>query len=372
MTTYHLTRNLLTVTLLGIGACATPPESTANRKATPEQETRLTAFRQQEANASITVLPVRTGNTPRADVADVVGLILEQRGMTNLEASESAFHPPADRAFEQYDEPLGAFLKDHPIETDYAIYAEFVGSPGKGVDEVRAVVVDRTGQLVWMDRQTQDSRDFKRIKPGCPMTCCQLLTDRIAKQLDLPRAKEDRNPNGKFARKWADKSGTPDRRERKTMGDRVDAWKALRSGATVAVYPVRLSNTEVSTEAANRLAAMLTDDKLCTATDVEEPITIEIAPSSNEQKRLWDLAKAFRDRIRKNPPDADYALLADYAVDRGRGKAHAVHFVVCDRSGEWVIVDFQNDHHSDFQSVNPKNENDCSTLAARRLAAYLR
>ena len=54
------------------------------------------------------------------------------------------------------------------------------------------------------------------------------------------------------------------------------------------------------------------------------------------------------------------------------GGAWAVHFVVCDREGEWVIVDFQNDHHGDFQSIDPKTPDDCGRLVAKRLQGYLR
>ncbi len=98
-----------------------------------------------------------------------------------------------------------------------------------------------------------------------------------------------------------------------------------------------------------------------------------IQPWRNEQKPLWELARAFQKHVKRNPPEADYALLADYMMDprAGRG-AWAVHFVICDRDGEWVIVDFQNNHHGDFQSIDPKTFDDCGRLVAKRLEGYLR
>jgi hypothetical protein len=39
---------------------------------------------------------------------------------------------------------------------------------------------------------------------------------------------------------------------------------------------------------------------------------------------------------------------------------------VCDRNAEWVIVDFQNSHHADFQSISPTSPDDCIRLILRR------
>ncbi|MFH1999683.1 MAG: hypothetical protein ABIK28_08385, partial [Planctomycetota bacterium] len=51
--------------------------------------------------------------------------------------------------------------------------------------------------------------------------------------------------------------------------------------------------------------------------------------------------------------------------------AGAVHFALCDRKGDWVIVDFQNNHHDDFNEVSPKSWKDCNALATIRLKGYL-
>ncbi len=73
-----------------------------------------------------------------------------------------------------------------------------------------------------------------------------------------------------------------------------------------------------------------------------------------------------------SPHQADYALLADYRMRPAVGRAWTVHFVIRDRDGEWVIVDYQNNHHDDFQSIDPKTTDDCGRLVAKRLVGYLR
>jgi len=83
------------------------------------------------------------------------------------------------------------------------------------------------------------------------------------------------------------------------------------------------------------------------------------------------LARAFRDDLRSNPPDADYAILAEYYVNPDGRQANAVHFVICEKSGGWVLADFQNSTHEDFKTIAPKSVKDCDRLAVQRLAKRL-
>jgi hypothetical protein len=92
----------------------------------------------------------------------------------------------------------------------------------------------------------------------------------------------------------------------------------------------------------------------------------------NEQKSLWDLAREFRDYAKKNPTDADYVLYTDYVFNPQNWEQGFVHFVVCDRKGDWVIVDFQNSHQPDYQSVKPTSREGCDQLLVQRLESYLR
>ena len=352
-----------------------------NKAVPPEQQRRLETLQEKGAAASLTILPAVLWDTDKPkvvgdmgqDIAKVVGLMLEQAGMDNLELSQTAFLLPAEKDFDNAADPLGAFVRENPLKTDYALYAEFLGrAEPQRFEEVRAVIVDKNGEPVWVDRQGLDDRDFKRIKPDCPMECCVLLAKRVRGILGLAETAKRDTGEGKFARMFAESSPAPDEAEWDAMERRQEVMKRAGSTARVDVYPVRLSNDEVSTESAALLATLLGDKKLFETKAVKSPLRVEIKPARNEQKLLWDLARAFQDHVKSNPPEADYTLLTDYIMHPRSGRAWAVHFVVCDRDGEWVIVDFQNDHHDDFQSIDPKTHDGCGRLVARRLEGYLR
>ena len=339
----------------------------------PEQQQRLEVIQAKGTQASLTVFPVVMGDSAalNRDVADVVALLLEKAGMTNLQTTDAAFRLPNEATFDQAAELFGRFVRENPVETDYALYAEFVGSPKTGPREIRSVIVDSTGEIVWVDRQTSADREFKRAKPHTPMTCCMFLVERVRTQLGLPESARDDSGTGKFARMSSESSIGPDKAEWAAMEQRQAVMKKAGRSASVAVYPVRLSDDQVGKDDAAHLAGLLGKKNLCEASAVDSPLRVKIQSAHNEQKLLWDLARAFQDHVRRNPPEADYALLADYLFPRPE-RAWAVHFVICDRQGEWVIVDFQNEHHGDFQSVDPATHDDCGRLVAKRLEGYLR
>ena len=333
---------------------------------------RLEAIRQKGADASLTVFPPVVGDRPIKEAADVVALMLEKAGMESLETTETAFQMPEGIEFDEAAGAFGEFVRDHPIATDYALYGQFVGTPQTGPQEVRGIVVDKAGRGVWVDRQMPDDDDFKRIKPDCPMTCCVLLTERLRGALKLPKSAKKDDGEGKFAKRMAQKSGTPKKAERAAMEARLEAMKKAGRRTSVAVFPVRLSDDEVSSQGAAHLAELLNRKGLCQAQTVDTALHIELQRSRDEQKVLWDMAHAFREHIKRNPPAADYAVYADYMFSGRDGRVMAVHLAVCDRAGEWVIVDFQNSHWGDFKSIDPQTSEDCGRLAARRLAGYLR
>jgi hypothetical protein len=89
-------------------------------------------------------------------------------------------------------------------------------------------------------------------------------------------------------------------------------------------------------------------------------------------KILWDLAREFREYVKKNPVDADYVLYADYVFNPSNWQQGFVHFVVCDRKGEWVIVQLANSDHADYQKIKPTSRQGCSRLLLKRLEDSLR
>jgi len=386
MRSHWLIRSLSKVCVVGLLAHAAAPGCRAAQPGgavSPEQQERLKAVQAKGTEASLTVFPVALAKGDKAeksvegvgkDAGKVVAMLLEQAGMNNLEIADSVFVLPAGTEFDDAGQRFGEFVRANPIKTDYALYTEIItrtGGPPQ-FDEIRSVVVDKAGDCVFVDRQTPTDRDFKRIKPTCLMSSCVLATERVRTQLRIPESARDDSGEGRIARMLAKESPGPDKAEWQAMEERQAVMKKVARTSKVAVFPVRRSRDQVSDEDAAHLAKLLNKRKLCEAKAVDSTLRVEVKPARDEQKMLWDLARGFQDHIRQNPPETDYALLADYMFSPRDGRVFAVHFVLCDRAGQWVIVDFQNDHHGDFQSVDPKTPEDCGRLVAERLEGHLR
>ena len=109
------------------------------------------------------------------------------------------------------------------------------------------------------------------------------------------------------------------------------------------------------------------------ASNVE--VKFPLKPNTNQLRVLWDAARGFRDFLRRNPPSADYALLADYGVAHfpgGRTAVNGVDLIVCNCAGDWVRLDLQNDHHSEFQQIDPHSADDCNRLVVEVMKNALR
>jgi len=345
----------------------------AAKPAAPAGQSRpLDQLKSAGKDASLTVLPANLGGKPSPQVGEALGMLLERAGMRNLEIGVAEFSPPKDADLTQTAASLGEFVRANPPTTDYVLFADFVGTPGKGVAEVRGVIVNKQGDVVWQDRQTADDADFKRIKPNEPMECIILLAERLRPVLNLddPNLEEDapQGKQGKLAQRWEQKTGVPDEAERKAMEDRQQAFKKAASTATLVIYPVR-SGGKSNADSAVHLAKLFNDAGLTKAVAASDGPQLDIKGDMNEQKVLWGMARAFREHVQAHPPEADYALFADYLM-MGKDAVGGVHFAVCDRKGELVVVDYQNDHHADFNAIKPKSAEDGDRLVLKRLEGY--
>ncbi|MFH1741678.1 MAG: hypothetical protein ABIH23_21950 [bacterium] len=319
------------------------------------------------AKTSVTIFPISLAGHLSKDVADVIGLFLEKAAVRNIETVTAEFISPSVDTAEKTGAAFAEFIRNNPVDTDYAIYGEFLGSPKTGVKEVRTIVVDKSGTLLWSDSQTPENAAFKKVQPRNPMTCSVLMAEKLRYKFGL-KEQEDA-PRGKMAELWDQKSGLPSEEERSAMKERQDILKKTGTASTLEVLPLQI-RSESSRENAEHLAALLNEDNICQARVSNKDLHLEIQGNSNEQRVLWDMARAFRDYVKANPPGAEYALYADYAVFSEQ--VRFVHFVVCDRTGEWVIVDFQNEYQPDFKKIDPKSEQDCDRLVARRFQQYLK
>lgn len=327
----------------------------------------LDDFKAAGKDASLTVVGVNLAGKPMKRVAEVVGLFLERAGMKNLEISESEFSPPEGADLAQTGQALAEYVRSNPLTTDYALFADFVATRETGFTEVRGVVVNRQGQLVWQDRQTAEDAEFKRVKPKEPMDCCVMLIDRLRPVLKLDDPTRADAPEGKLAQRWRQKTGVPDDAEQNAIKERQAAFKKAAAKATLLIYPAHAGD-EWSPASATHLAQMINEAKLIKATAAEKGPQLDVKGDMNEQKVLWGMARAFREHVQKQPPDADYVLYPDYLM--GGNAVGGVHFAICDRKGELVIVDFQNSHWDDFKSINPQSREDCDRLVVKRLEGY--
>ncbi len=334
------------------------------------QDTRLLKqFKTAGKDASLTVLPVRLGDSPMKQVGEAVGLLLERAGMKNVEIGSDEFLPPDQADLSETGKALAKFVKAHPSKTNYTLFADFQVSAQRKFVEVRGVIVDKKGGIVWQDRQTGDDADFKRINPNEPLLCCILLVERLRPVLSLDDPTRESTPEGKLAERWRKQSGTPDKVELAALKEREQAFKKAAPKATLLIYPPR-AGEEMSKVSATHLAALINEAKLAKAASADQGPRIKVKRAMNEQKTLWEMARTFREQVQKQPPDADYVLFADYLM--GKNAVGAVHFALCDRHGELVVVDFQNSHHDDFKAIKPKSREDCDQLVVKRLKAYCR
>lgn len=332
---------------------------------------RLAALRARGTAASLTVLPVRLAGRPFDRLTEVIGLLLEQRGMTALELGTRPVEPGAPGDLQQLAASVGAAVRKEPIATDCALYAEYNGSPQTGLTEVRAVLVDRTGEPLWSRRLSSEDPALREAGARNPMGYSMALAEALEPLFGLSEQTTKAAKPGPMARRMEERSGLPPEAERAAIPARLARMKAAGPERTLAVYPARMGGSldPAGTEGLFRAVLAAGLKKLVPGS--ADLLLTSPQRDPNEQKVLWDLARAFREHLRKNPPGADYALYADCVFNPDNWEQGYVHVVVCDRAGEWVLVDFQNSHHPDYREAKPASADACRTLAAKRLRGAL-
>jgi hypothetical protein len=324
-------------------------------------------FKAAGKGAGLTVLPMRLAGKSFPKAGEVVAMMLERGGMTNLETSAVEFVPPENAELGAEAKAFGEFVRAHPTPTEYALFTEVVGTREAGMSEVRAMVASVKGEVVWQDRQAKGDADFDRIGPREPLQCCVLIAERLRPVLGLGDAGAENAPAGKIAERFRKDAGVPDKAEMAAIEKRGEAFKKAGAGATLTVYPSH-AGAEFAAQSAKDIAAAVNEKRLMKATASDKGPRPEIAPDANEQKMLWAMARACGAYVKKNPPATDYVLFADYLM--GKDFVGGVHFAICNRAGELVVVDYQNDHHADFQTIGPKTREDCDRLLVERLRGY--
>ncbi len=328
---------------------------------------------------SVTVFPVLitpSENIPPTfpqRVAEVVGMLLERAGMADVQLGQATFTPPDTDDLAEVAAAFAEFVKHQSLQSDYALFGQIFGTPQIGPQAVRAIVVDKAGNIVFTDHAGLDDLAKATPKPDCPMTTSIFLVNRVRPVWNLTDPLRADAPHGKLEAAFTKKSGTPSAADLAAMNERLAAFRKTAATTDVTVYPVHLW-PGWDKAGAKGLADLLNQQHLCHATVANVAPDFTLQGDPNEQKVLWSAAHSFSQFLRKHPPETPYALLVDYGLGvaaDGQHKANHVHLIVCNRAGDLVLVDYQNSHHSDFQEVDPKSIADCNRLAAIRLKARL-
>lgn len=333
---------------------------------------RRTALHTGSLTTPVTLHPVLVLGQPSPKVAEALALVLEKSGMSDLEVAATAFPTAKDTAWED----VPALFRTHVQNTKSAggrfhLYAEFLGTPRTGPEEVRFVLVDGKGDLVWSDRQTKADADFRRTaaKDPDPLGCATLVGNRLFRLAEWkrdPGAVKD----GKFAQLWRNKSGVPDTKELAAMKQRLVTMRETLHAARVVILPT-LAQGKHDPDSSVRLATLLRQEGESTfaagCTETRLPGTQD----SNEQKRLWDLARNLQNTLAKTPIAEDYALIVDLGIDAEHNHGY-VHTIVCTGKGELVLAAFSNDQSAVFQRIAPKTVPDAERVAVAMLREQLR
>jgi hypothetical protein len=346
---------------LAAGAAQRAADRVAERAAVdPAAAARL---KSAGRGASLTVLPARLGGKAMLPAGEAVALLLERAGMTKLVIEPQPWEAPAEGDLSAIAAALGDRVRAAPPATDFVLFVDIVGVPGTGITELRAVIVDKQGKVAWLESLAKGSKAFDRAAPHEPLECCILLAKELAPTLSLAEPTRADAPEGPVARRFREASGVPDDAELAAIQARGAKLRAAARTATIVVYPA-CAGGELSADSAAAIAAALQKQGFAGVRAASKGPTIEAPRVMNEQTVLWTMAHAFRDRMRAEHPDADYAVFADYVM--GRFGVAAVHFAVCDRAGELVLVDYQNSHHEDFCAVAPQDRAGADALVVRR------
>jgi hypothetical protein len=296
--------------------------------------------------------------------AQTLGLLLEEKGYDKFEIADTNFELPSDKATrEKRVAAFGKFVSEQDLKTDYALYTEFVLYADKSGIDVYSVIADANGHIAWEDSPRHAGTEF-----GCLELACKHLAPVMG--LDKLPKKEMAEDKKRMLRKIRAKE-PPSVSEREAMEEQLKTMKQAGASAGMLVYPARVGGDHTDPNCATHLSELINEAKLCKATAAKTDAVMEGAGWPNEMHVLWLFARNVREYVREHPADSDYVLFADYWFNP-RGQVWAVHFVVCDKAGNWVIADLQNSHQEAFQRINPKNLEDCDRLVLDRLKTELR
>jgi len=334
----------------------------------PSDPAARQALAKAGSSAALTVLPTRVAGRAMPQVGEAVAMLLEQRGMPNLETSATAFTPPENGDLAATARAFAEFVRTNPPATEWALWTDFPASKERRFIAVRGIIADRQGRVAWSDEIAPGDAAFDRAKPREPIVCCALLADRLRPVLQF-QAPKPNAPPGRITQRWQKATGLPDKAGLDAIARRGETFRKSAATSRLLVYPVRIGDERIPAHAIH-IANLLNENKVTRAAAAPAGPNPPPVRDMNEQKVLWAMANGLREFVSKNPPDADYVLFAEYFFNGD--KVGAVHFAVCDRHGELVIVEHQNTNTPDLKAAAPKSRDDCDALVAKRISRLAR
>jgi len=115
-------------------------------------------------------------------------------------------------------------------------------------------------------------------------------------------------------------------------------------------------------ESADLIGAFLAGDGLANVTVSESHVPITGPWHSNQFQMLQESAAAFAAHLEENPPETDYALLAEYIFLGGEGGVGGIHCYILDTNGNVAHVVLLNSHHNEFSDAEPETVPDCTDV----------
>ncbi|HLN52383.1 MAG TPA: hypothetical protein VK212_01660 [Lentimicrobium sp.] len=336
-----------------------------------DQQQRLDLMKLKGVEASLTILPVRIMEQNWDRVSEIIGLLLEQKGLKSIEIGNNIYFRKSKLGIKDLADSLKIAVTKYPQTTDYTLYVEMNGDKEPPpVDELVGILVDNKGELVWSDYLNSQDEVFNNVDDPDPMGYSILLTQRLAPYFNLDAETTRDSKPGKMAAKMRERSGLPPEEEMNAMPERKEVLKSRLKESTLVIFPVRTMGV-ANSDGSEKLVALINDKGLSKARMSKNPALLKTSQNEpNEMKVLWDLAKDFRSYLVENPEEGDYFLYADYAWLPNQGQAGYVHFIICDSKGEWVIADLQNSNQGDFRQIAPATLEGCNQLVYTRLLKY--
>lgn len=377
-------RNMITISLIVL--ILTMLFGTCSSMANTQEELKTKAI-QGFPNASVTIFPLTVFWTDLQSMkeehrawaaafnsgfrqnahsfAEILGFLLEEKGYDKYEVADTMFElPEGNPTRQERTAAFAKFVSEQDLKTDYALGTEITLFADRSGLYVYSVIVDAKGNIVWADdREYRGKLEFD---------CLEVARERLTPVMALDKlAKKELAPDKKQILWQQRAKQPPGGSEFKAMDKRLETMKQAGSSVRVLVYPTRVGGDHVDPNCATHLCELLNTTKLCRASVTKTAPVMEGSGWPNEMHVMWFFARHVQEYVRQHPVDSDYVLFADYWFAPGN-RVWAVHFVLCDRSGEWVIVDMQNSHQEAFQRINPQNLDDCDRLVLDRFKAELR